>query len=319
MRLWMTVKFEVIRNSLTKLREKKSGESLRLWLRFKRRNLKTFVQQIFHRKVLSDIEKHCLFIGYPRSGHTLVAALLDAHPNIVISKGVDPLQYLGQGFTLRQIYCLYLRQARRFAKHGGKSNGYSYLVPNQWNGKFSQLKVLGDKSGDLLSERLLAAPDILDEFLRKYPAEHKLIHVIRNPFDSITTLSTRNQLPLGDAINHYFALSRKVEHARLSIDPGNWINVRLEEIISDPQTELARLCRFLGQETSPAYLRDCASFVFASPRQTRFKIEWTPHLIHRVETELKKFPLLSGYTFESVNTSQNLNDIATKMQQRRSA
>ena len=156
-------------------------ESFRAWLRFKRRDVKTYVQQNLHRDLLNQIEKHCLFIGYPRSGHTLVAALLDAHPNIVISKGVDPLQYAEQGFKLSQIYWLYLAGAQRFAKKGGKSNGYAYLVPNQWNGKFDQLKVIGDKSGDLLSERLLAKPGLLDKFLSNYPAEHKFIHVIRNP------------------------------------------------------------------------------------------------------------------------------------------
>ena len=39
-------------------------------------NLHTFVQ----------------FVGYPRSGHTLVAMLLDAHPNIVISNEYNILE-----------------------------------------------------------------------------------------------------------------------------------------------------------------------------------------------------------------------------------
>ena len=29
-----------------------------------------------------------LFVGYPRSGHSIVASLLDAHPNVVIAQEV---------------------------------------------------------------------------------------------------------------------------------------------------------------------------------------------------------------------------------------
>jgi len=33
----------------------------------------------------SEIETYCTFIGYSRSGHSIIAALLDAHPNIVMA------------------------------------------------------------------------------------------------------------------------------------------------------------------------------------------------------------------------------------------
>ncbi len=273
--------------------------TFRTLLRFKRRNLKTYFQQFLHKRVLDQIEKHCVFIGYPRSGHTLVASLLDAHPNIVISKGVDPLKYVEHGFKLTQIYALYLTQAQRFAKKGGKSNGYSYIVPNQWNGKFDQLKVIGDKSGDLLSERLLANPEILEKFLDEYQAKHKFIHVIRNPFDNITTYSTRNKISLGKAATHYFSLCERVENARRNIFPGNWLDIKIEDLIRDPKPWIAKSCLFLGQEVTQEYLEDSAGIVFKSPHETRFTAPWTHHLIHRVETEIAKYPLLSTYRFES--------------------
>ena len=280
-------------------------KSFRTWLRFKRKDMKTFFQQIFHHELLNKIEKHCVFIGYPRSEHTLVAALLDAHPNMVISKGVDPLQYVGRGFKLSQIYSLYLTRAQRFVKKGSKSNGYSYFVPNQWNGKFNQLKVIGDKSGDLLSKRLLENPGILDRFLIEYQAKHKFIHVIRNPFDSISTLSARNKMTLEEATTYYFALCGKVGKARINIAQENWFDIKLEDLIADPQAWLARLCQFLGQETTANYLQDCSSVVFKSARQTRFTAQWTHRLIGSVETEVAKYPWLSNYSFESAGQLLN--------------
>jgi hypothetical protein len=34
---------------------------------------------------LGQLRAFCLFIGYPRSGHRLIGALLDAHPDVAIA------------------------------------------------------------------------------------------------------------------------------------------------------------------------------------------------------------------------------------------
>ena len=36
--------------------------------------------------VANNLETLCLFIGYPRSGHSLVVSLLDAHPEMINKK-----------------------------------------------------------------------------------------------------------------------------------------------------------------------------------------------------------------------------------------
>lgn len=267
--------------------------------RYQRRYFRTFFEQFLHRKIFKGIENHCVFIGYPRSGHTLTASLLDAHPNISISKGVDALQYLEQGFKLSQIYCLYLRHAKRFAKSEGKSNGYDYLVKNQWNGKFSELKIIGDKSGDLLTERLRTNPNLLQLILMDRSVRHKFIHVIRNPFDSIATYSNRTHVSLDQATNYYFSLCATVTSARKEIHPDNWIDVNHEQLVGDPHLWISKLCMFLGQSSSNSYLKDCADIVFKSPAKTRNTVSWTQNQIFRIKTELKKYPYLSEYTFEN--------------------
>ena len=52
----------------------------------------------------ADFEKlqaYCMFIGYPRSGHSLVGSLLDAHPNIIIAHELNALQFVVAGCTGR--------------------------------------------------------------------------------------------------------------------------------------------------------------------------------------------------------------------------
>jgi len=271
----------------------------RTWARFKRRDLKTRLQSLLYRRVVSSVEKHCVFVGYPRSGHTLVGSLLDAHPNIIISNGVDPLQYLERGFAPRQLFCLYFRQSKRFARTDRKSGGYSYVVPNQWHGKFSALKVVGDKSGDLLTARLRKKPEQLDQMLQYSRVEHKFLHVIRNPFDNIATCSARNNIGLAQAIDYYFSLCETVGMARRRVGEADWLDLWHEALIDDPRSVLVRLLSFLGQEPNEEYLRDCASIVYKEPNKSRFRAPWTPQLISRVQAESSKYAYLSAYRFDN--------------------
>jgi hypothetical protein len=51
-----------------------------------------------------DVGTYCMFIGCPRSGHTLIGAILDAHPNVVIAHELDALKYIRYGFGRLQLF-----------------------------------------------------------------------------------------------------------------------------------------------------------------------------------------------------------------------
>ena len=38
-----------------------------------------------NRELLDNTETYCMFLGYQRSGHSLIGALLNAHPGTVIA------------------------------------------------------------------------------------------------------------------------------------------------------------------------------------------------------------------------------------------
>lgn len=43
-------------------------------------------------ELYNDIETFVMFIGYPRSSHSLVGSILDAHPEIIISNEYHIIQ-----------------------------------------------------------------------------------------------------------------------------------------------------------------------------------------------------------------------------------
>ena len=92
---------------------------------------------------------YVLFVGHPRSGHSLVGSLLDAHPDIVVSHELDALQYVAVGYPASAAVHARARARRDQRRRRRKSWGYSYAVPGQWQGRFARLQVVGDKRGRL--------------------------------------------------------------------------------------------------------------------------------------------------------------------------
>src|SRR4051812_7341147 len=103
------------------------------WSRF---YAKSYIGSLRRRSAFSGVKTFCMFLGYPRSGHSLVGSLLDAHPNMVIAHELDVLKFVRAGFSCEQIFYLLLENSENYAKAGRKYSGYSYAVPNQWQGRF---------------------------------------------------------------------------------------------------------------------------------------------------------------------------------------
>jgi hypothetical protein len=90
-----------------------------------------------------------LFIGYFRSGHSLVSVLLDAHPNVVISDENHvvrmwrtlPKESRTRDHLFEIIYENSYKQAavgQRSSRNCYPSVNYKYHVPNQWQGRFDK-------------------------------------------------------------------------------------------------------------------------------------------------------------------------------------
>jgi hypothetical protein len=67
------------------------------------------------RPASAGIERYCLFIGAPRNGHSLVGALLDAHPQMVVAHELGVPRYVAARFSRRQVLYLLAANARRAA------------------------------------------------------------------------------------------------------------------------------------------------------------------------------------------------------------
>ena len=153
-------------------------------------------------EVLHGIEKLAFFVGYARSGHSIVGTLMDAHPHVVISnefgffKKFSLLNRASDEQWTANFYNLLYSHSKSDAVRGlrvSKAKGYVLKVDGMWQGKFDRyIKVIGDKDGPATLNSYI---DNRESFLKNYEKLKsnvdiplRIIHVVRNPFDIISTI-----------------------------------------------------------------------------------------------------------------------------------
>lgn len=268
--------------------------------------LRTIKQQNNAGISFEGLNRYVMFLGIGRSGTTLAGSLLDAHPNIVVANEQNVLKYLSPfPFSRERIFQLLLRNSAKQAGRGRPGGGgYSYAVPGQHQGRAAKIEVIGDKSRSAQSvEWLTARPGTLDRLSKTVQLPITVLHVIRNPFDTIARRSLRRGVPVKKMAREYFVLTGQmaVLLRRLDANPGLGVapvELHLEDLINRPAQVMAGLCSSLGVRPSPSYLDACASIVYKKPGRARDLVSWSPELVRNIEHEIEAVPWLRRYSFE---------------------
>ena len=308
--------------------------------------LKYWMEHQVHQKVLADssyspltadqvraVEKFVFFTGYPRSGHSIVGSFMDAHPNMIFSYGFSLFQGLlkkpeeeGSLDALLRDKTLFFNaiyeRSYWYSLVSKKKNGKGYTldVPGSWAGKFdTRLRVIGDKS---------AVPTTLgywtttpSHFRERYECLRESvgmpllgIHVVRNPFDMISTHTLyhalgfswkrkgpidklRNDKALQKTINFYFAKAKAVQEM-VPLCGMKILEIHNEDMVKDPRKEILRMCEFLEVDCPDSYLQACESKAYRNVSRTRDLVYWSAEMRAQVEANTNKYSFFRGYTFE---------------------
>ena len=243
------------------------------------------------------VERFCLFAGYPRSGHSLVGAMLNAHPDAVIAHEVSATGLIDRGCSREDLYARILARAWWFNMRRNQGV-YSYEVPTGWQGRYRRLRVIGDKRGGQTSRYIAAHPDFLDRLREFVGVPIRLIHVVRNPFDNITAIALADGRTLEESTDFYFSHCEATAGLDRACADNELITVSHERMFQEPQQVLLSLCRFLGLEPDPKYVDACCSVIFPKPTYTRRKVDWPAALVRETEDRMRQYPFLGGYAFD---------------------
>ncbi len=207
-------------------------------------------------------------VGAPRSGTTLVQAMLSSHPRLAIppegeffmkcrpsdreaDAAASVERYLLTDAFGEQSLDRRSVRARGAALQDGTADGVR-------RGAFlAMLTLHAERLGaDRVGEKSPHHCRHVDDIRRLLPAA-RFIHVLRDPRDVV---ASRLQVPWTRASHLSLARSWVKDHARHrrhleSLPPAVYTEVRLERLIADPEGELRRLCGFLGESFDPTMLR----------------------------------------------------------------
>lgn len=241
----------------------------------------------------------CLFIGYARSGSSLVGSLIDAHPNAVISHELDALRFVRWALPRDLIFSLICGNSREFSAAGRRWTGYSYEVPASSQGRFERLLVIGDKKAAVTTLALVKRPTLIDRVQRTTGVPVRLVHVVRNPFDII---ATRHRYQPQHSLEHLsdlvFELAEGVAAIEKRIGSERIHTLRLEALVGDPRSELERLCAFLGLEACDDYLGSASGIVQKTAHRSRTEVRWPGGLVASLQRRCEQVPFFSGYRLE---------------------
>ena len=269
-----------------------------------RRYWLSYFQSQKERALFEKTRTYCMFVGHARSGGTLVGSLLDAHPNVILADEVDVLKYVAAGFTRSQIFHLLLERSRFQANRGKTKPGrdaqnYSYQVPGQWQGRFDELVVIGDRKAGMSTQRLGRDPNLLGELKSVMgDLQIKLVNTVRNPFDTMSTMHLRSGRPLANAVELYFSNCATLRRLQEQMPAADNYLVRHEELLNNPTGTLQQLCELLSIPAEPGYIESCASILYKAPAKSRQKVEWSPQMIQDVMGRIGEYDFLQGYSFE---------------------
>ena len=251
-----------------------------------------------YREELAMVERFLLFVGYPRSGHSIVGAMLNAHRDAVVAHEVGGVPLILDGCSRDELFSRILARAYWFNMRGNRAN-YPYGVPGQWQGRFETLRVIGDKRGGSVTRAIADDPDFLDQVRSLVGIPLRLVHVVRNPFENISAISIWHTLSLEESIDFYFRHLETTARLDELCAPEELMMLQHEEMIRAPKAVLSRLLGFLDLEAYPGYLDDCSRVIFDRPTRTSRRVPWTPELVSEVERRIRPYTPVAGYTFEA--------------------
>ena len=287
------------------------------------------------KQTVENVETFVFFIGYPRSGHSIIASLMDAHPNIVIAHQYNVfgewvkgnmsknLRLQDKEFLFNELYKDSWYQATsgwRTVKNNVK--GYTLHTDSPWQGTYKQLQVIGDKDAALTSWAYYRFPDrfkaSFNHIQESIGIPIRAIHVVRNPYDMIAThllykVSDRPGRRLKTATeNNKYNNTRLLQIGAINVFREvnaiesmtetlklNVLEIHNIDFVKNPRGTMLKICEFLEIDCPEDYLQMCKEKAFDKVSITRNLVYWSKELLADVEKRVKLHSFFDRYSFDS--------------------
>ena len=264
------------------------------------------------------------FVGFPRSGHSLIGSLLDAHAEATVAHELDAMGLFLKGLPVDRIAALMDWNSEVFSDQGRWWNGFSYALDGA--PPPGPPRVVGDKKGDWAARWCAADPSLIDRFRAATPLACRWILVTRSPFDNVATMTLRrggeyDRLRIAAAsgaafredlaaaqadgriaaaaddamIADYRGLCAATAAMKARVPSEEWLEVVYERFTADPGAELDRILRFVELDPDPALISSATDLVRAGGSRSRDKVTWSDAQRDALDAAIAEHDFLGAY------------------------
>ncbi len=246
-----------------------------------------------------QVKRFCLFASTGRSGHSILAHLLSAHPKVMICDELSAVSYFMEGYSRQQVFALIKNQDYRYQRRNRKKSGYDYSINGLWQNVYDKHpEVIGDAKGSRTVTLAGRQDGSFDLFRQRLGLPLRVLIHLRNPFDIITTQSRKREKSLEESVDNFIDRERLLGLTYDIFSDEERLVQRHEDVISEPGPHFKRMFEFLGVEPIEEVVEECAAKVWTRPHQTRKGLDWPKKEIKRLEACLKKSRLFSSYSYK---------------------
>ena len=209
-----------------------------------------------------------ILYGCPRSGTTYLHYMLNAHPDVFVSRETRLFAWLHQTLNVLTEHDSYLLNYRsEFVEHLQAElpevirrfyEKMTMTARKRWRPRRSAVRYWGDKNPHYADSR---NDGCLETVVQLFP-EARFVHIVRDGRDVIASLLRRENdgRPWVDFERAHYVWITHVRRGRsfgLSQPPGHYLELRYEELIADDLASARSLFAFLDIDMHPAVEQFC--------------------------------------------------------------
>jgi hypothetical protein len=251
-------------------------------------------------------ERFLTFACTGQSGHTILAAILDAHPNSMVSEELKVMRKMAKGrwATPEEMFERVMKDSRDRVK--GTRSYRRRIGTIEGQGTYEdKLLLLGDKCGwDAIGNYTERGevPRTLLSFEESIGIPLYVIHALRNPYDLISNWVMGGKGTLDNQIERFADTAYATQRIYYDSEfPKHRIMpIKNEALCANPSAVILDMCIFLELEPKQEFIKKCEKIIFSKPHVRKNEVKWDKKSINRVAELIDHYAFLREYSFETV-------------------
>lgn len=225
------------------------------------------------------------FIGEGRSGHTIISAILDSHPNIRLAEEQKYItKWAKEGWERAKII-----DATKKCGHGKERKPKALPGSLKWE---EPLLAIGDKCGwDAVNliKKQGESIDVLDRFSDHMQMPIKVIHSIRDPYDNICAWldSPKYQRLYGTGNSLYMKSIRRYARFYSVADEllkrHDHFDLHNAEICANPRKVITEMAEYLELPVVEPWLTNAVNSLFKRPNKRADRHDWPDKWVRNID------------------------------------